>query len=230
MWFSKLAHIILYSRRSATAHSIMTESKKKAAPTHPSCIDMIVAAVTNLKDKKGSSAQAIKKYIAANFNTDVDKLAPHIKRAFVSGVTSGKLVQTKGKGASGSFKLNAKAVDDKEKKAKEAAKKKAKKEKDAEKIKANKEKLAAKKQALKEKSAAKKKSTVATKKKPTTKKLATKKPTKAAEKTKKKAAPKKTVKKTAKKTPTKSAKPSKKVADKKKKKPAKKAAASTKTK
>ena len=108
----------------------MAASKTKSAPTHPSCSDMIVAAITNLKDKKGSSAQAIKKYIATNFNADVDKLAPHIKRALVSGVTSGKLVQTKGKGASGSFKLNAKAVDAKEKKAKDAAKKKAQKEKE----------------------------------------------------------------------------------------------------
>ena len=107
----------------------MAVSQKKAAPTHPPCIDMIVAAITNLKDKKGSSTQAIKKYIAANFNADVDKLATHLKKAFVAGVKSERLVQIKGKGASGSFKLNAKAVDAKEKKAKEAAKKKAQKEK-----------------------------------------------------------------------------------------------------
>nr|CAD7256505.1 unnamed protein product [Timema shepardi] len=38
-------------------------------------------------------------------NPDAEKLAPFIKKYLKSAVTSGELVQTKGKGASGSFKL-----------------------------------------------------------------------------------------------------------------------------
>ena len=220
--YSYRKHSYLHS----TLLSIMAVSisKKKSTPTHPPCIDMIVAAITNLKEKKGSSVQAIKKYIAANFSADMDKLATHIKKAFITGVASGKLVQTKGKGASGSFKLNAKTVDTKEKKAKEAAKKKAQKEKEAAKIKAKKEKLAAKKQAAKEKASVKKS---APKKKSTTKKP--KKAEAAKKKTapKKTAAPKKKAAAAAKKTPTKKSKPSKKVAA-KKKPVAKKAAKKTK--
>ena len=59
---SDIAHLRLPST------TTMAESKKKAPATHPSCIDMIVAAIGNLKEKNGSSAQAIKKYIAANYN------------------------------------------------------------------------------------------------------------------------------------------------------------------
>ena len=200
-WF-----IIFVSRASLSDHlpsttTTMAESKKKAPATHPSCIDMIVAAIGNLKEKNGSSAQAIKKYIASNYKVDTEKLAPHIRKAFVSGVEKGKLVQTKGKGAAGSFKLNAAAdkADAKAKKAKEAAKKKAQKEKEADKKKAQKEKAAAKKAALKEKS--KKKKPVGDKKKKAS--------TKKADKPKKKAT---------KKTPTKTkkAKPAKKTSDKKK--------------
>ena len=161
----------------------MAESKKKAPATHPTCIDMIVAAIGNLKEKNGSSAQAIKKYIAANYNVDMEKLATHIRKALVTGVEKGKLVQTKGKGAAGSFKLNASAAkaDAKAKKAKEAAKKKAQKEKEAAKKKAQKEKAAAKKKAQKDK--AKKKKPVGDKKKKASTKKADKPKKKATKKT-----------------------------------------------
>ena len=51
--------------------------------------------------------QAIKKYIAANYKVDSEKLSPFIKKYLKAAVISGELVQTKGKGASGSFKLAA---------------------------------------------------------------------------------------------------------------------------
>ena len=193
-----LSDIVLRSN-TLPSTTTMAESKKKAPATHPSCIDMIVAAIGNLKEKNGSSTQAIKKYIAANYNVDMEKLATHIRKALVTGVEKGKLVQTKGKGAAGSFKLNASAQKADAKKAKEAAKKKAQKEKEAAKKKAQKEKAAAKKKAQKEK--AKKKKPAGDKKKKAS--------TKKADKPKKKAT---------KKTPTKAkkAKPAKKTSDKKK--------------
>ncbi|XP_072383809.1 uncharacterized protein [Diabrotica undecimpunctata] len=46
-----------------------------------------------------------KKYIAANYKVDAEKVAPFIKKYLKAAVATGSLVQTKGKGASGSFKL-----------------------------------------------------------------------------------------------------------------------------
>jgi hypothetical protein len=51
--------------------------------------------------------QAIKKDIAANCKVVSEKLSPFIKKYFKSAVASGELVETKGKGASGSIKLAA---------------------------------------------------------------------------------------------------------------------------
>ena len=84
--------------------------KKRAPPAHPPAAVMVASAIESLKERNGSSLQAIKKYIAANYKVDMDRQLPFIKRALKNGVTQGKLVQAKGKGASGSFKLNAKAA------------------------------------------------------------------------------------------------------------------------
>ncbi|XP_057321453.1 histone H1, orphon-like [Microplitis mediator] len=88
------------------------DSPKKAAAkkpalkaTHPSAAEMVTAAIKTLGERGGSSLQAIKKYIAVTYMVDVDKQAPFIKKFLKSAVTKGTLVQTKGKGASGSFKL-----------------------------------------------------------------------------------------------------------------------------
>ena len=70
----------------------------------------------------GSSLQNIKKYIAANYKADTAKLAPFIRKGLKNLVEKKKLIQTKGKGASGSFKISAA-----EKKEKKPAKPKAKK-------------------------------------------------------------------------------------------------------
>ncbi|CAH1384057.1 unnamed protein product, partial [Tenebrio molitor] len=45
------------------------------------------------------------KFVAANYKVDAEKVAPFIKKYLKGAVASGSLVQTKGKGASGSFKL-----------------------------------------------------------------------------------------------------------------------------
>jgi histone H1/5 len=82
--------------------------KPRAKPAHPKTADMVIGAVKNLKERGGSSLQAIKKYISANYKVDAEKLSPFIKKFIKGAVASGKLVQTKGKGASGSFKLASK--------------------------------------------------------------------------------------------------------------------------
>ena len=159
----------------------MSASPKKAPVAkkpaeHPKYIDMISAAITALKERNGSSRQAIVKYIKANYkvgeNSDV-----HVKMALKRGVASGALMQPKGTGASGSFKL-----------AKVAPKPKAKKPA---------KKPAAKKTATPKKKPATKKKSTPKKKTPAKKKASS------AKKPAKKPASKKPAKKTAAKKPAK---------------------------
>ncbi|KAA0197468.1 Histone deacetylase [Fasciolopsis buskii] len=85
-------------------------AKPKVPATHPPVIDMVKAAIIAAKDRKGTSLPTIKKFIAANYKVDVEKLGPHIRRGIVHAVEKGVLVRVgnKGKGASGSFKLGEK--------------------------------------------------------------------------------------------------------------------------
>lgn len=87
------------------AKSASSAKKPRAKPAHPRTSEMVTAAIKSLKERGGSSLQAIKKYIAAHYKLDAEKLAPFIKKYLKSAVVAGELVQTKGKGASGSFKL-----------------------------------------------------------------------------------------------------------------------------
>ncbi|XP_017461911.1 PREDICTED: histone H1E-like, partial [Rhagoletis zephyria] len=83
-------------------------SKPKAVPTHPPVAAMVKSAIGSLKERNGSSLQAIKKYIAANYKVDIERVSPFIRKHLKVAVTKGLLVQSKGKGASGSFKLKSK--------------------------------------------------------------------------------------------------------------------------
>ena len=163
----------------------MSEGEKKVAKAkkpaeHPVYAEMIVTAITTLKERNGSSGIAIKKYIKANFAVK-DNADVFIRGGLKKGVEKGTLTQVKGNGASGSFKVT--KVEKPKKVKKPAAKKPAAKKPVAKKAT---KKPAAKKATPKKKAAAKK---------PAAKKATPK----------KKAAPKKKTpaKKTAKKTPAK---------------------------
>merc|ERR1712044_47136 len=96
----------------------------------------IAKAVAELKERGGSSRQAILKYIMKNFNVGKDEKAVNsrLKLALRAGVKKGALKQAKGTGASGSFRLGEKPKAPKKPKAKKAAKpKKAKTPKKAKK-------------------------------------------------------------------------------------------------
>merc|ERR1712088_375558 len=93
-----------------------TAKKPKSKPTHPTVAVMIEAAISNLKERTGSSLVAIKKYIATNYKVDVVKLNPHIKKSLINGVEKKTLIRVKGKGASGSFKLGKSEKSEKSKK------------------------------------------------------------------------------------------------------------------
>merc|ERR1712141_766561 len=105
--------------------------KKAAKPAaHPPYANMIVAAIKALKDKKGSSRQAILKYVVANNKVEADKAAVRVKLALRKMVAAKKVVAAAaaGKKGAGSFKLPAKEPKAaKPKAAKKPAAKKAKK-------------------------------------------------------------------------------------------------------
>ena len=165
--------------------------KPKTAPAHPPVATMVNAALAALKDRKGSSLAAIKKYVAANNKVDIDRLAPFIRKYLKKAVTDGKITQVKGTGASGSFKLNKPAKEDKPKK-KPAAKKPKAAKKPAKKAKTPKK--AAKKPAAKKPA---KKAKTPKKEKKAAKPKAAKPKKPAAKKTPKKAAKKPAAKKPA---------------------------------
>merc|ERR1712045_397967 len=159
-----------------TQHNTMTEAaapkavkakKPKAPAAHPKYSVMIAAAIKALKDRTGSSRQAIAKYICANYKVDAAKAGVPLRLALKKGVAAGtlKMGGAAGKKGAGCFKIGEKAkVEKKKKPAKKAAKKPAAK-------KAAK-KPAAKKAAAKKPKAAKKPAA----KKPAAKKPAAKKP------------------------------------------------------
>ncbi|XP_007575248.1 histone H1-like [Poecilia latipinna] len=101
--------------------------KKKSAPRAkkdgPSLSKLIVAAVADSKERKGVSLAALKKVLAGK-GVDVAKANKRINTAVTKLVTGGTLSQTKGTGASGSFKL-AKKEPKAAKPAKKVVKKKA---------------------------------------------------------------------------------------------------------
>ncbi|XP_040501094.1 histone H1.4-like [Ursus americanus] len=82
-------------------------AKRKASG--PPVSELITKAVAASKERSGVSLAALKKALAAA-GYDVEKNNSRIKLGLKSLVSKGTLVQTKGTGASGSFKLNKKAA------------------------------------------------------------------------------------------------------------------------
>ena len=159
----------------STQKATKTKPKKAAAKKpadHPKYSEMTAAAIVSLKERTGSSRQAILKYIQSNYKVK-DNASTHVKACLKRGVVAGTLRQVKGTGASGSFKLADKPKAPKAKKAKKAVAKKAKKP--AKKAKKT-PKKAAKKPAAKKPAA--KKPAAKKAKKPAAKKPAAKKATK----------------------------------------------------
>lgn len=159
-------------------------AKPKKVASHPKYSDMVQEAICALKERGGSSRQAILKYIGKNYKVgDNDKtVAAHLKLALKSGVKKGTLKQSKGTGASGSFRVGTVV---KAPKAKKATKPKAAKPKKAKTPKKAAKKPVAKKTAPKKAVAAKPKKAKTPAKKPKAAAAAAAKPKKAVKSPKK---------------------------------------------
>merc|ERR1712233_68496 len=152
------------------ADAAVPKAKKAAKPAaHPPYAAMIAAAIKGLGDKKGSSRQAILKYVMSNNKVDADKAAVRVKLALRKMIASKKVVAAAaaGKKGAGSYKLAAVEKKPKAKKPAKKAKKPAKKP-----VKKAAKKPAAKKAA--KKPAAKKPAAKKAAKKPAAKKAAKK--------------------------------------------------------
>ncbi|XP_036739789.2 histone H1.3 [Manis pentadactyla] len=89
-----------------------TVGKRRASG--PPVSELITKAVAASKERSGISLAALKKALAAA-GYDVEKNNSRIKLGLKSLVSKGTLVQTKGTGASGSFKLNKKVASGEDK-------------------------------------------------------------------------------------------------------------------
>lgn len=85
--------------------AVVKSKKPRVKPTHPSTAEMVNTAIKALKERRGSSVQAIKKYAVETYKIDAEKQGTYIKKYLKAAVASGVIIQTKGKGATGSFKI-----------------------------------------------------------------------------------------------------------------------------
>ena len=93
--------------KSAPKKTKSSAKKPRINPVQRRISEMVANAIKCLNEGGGSSLCAIKKYIAANYQVDSVQLSPFIKQYLKTAVAIGELVQTTGKGASGSFTLAA---------------------------------------------------------------------------------------------------------------------------
>jgi len=99
-------------------------AKAKKPADHPKYSQMIKEALGALKERGGSSRQAILKYIVKHYHLGQEEktINAHLKLALRAGVKNGNLNQSKGTGASGSFRLGEKKTAEKKPKAAKAKK------------------------------------------------------------------------------------------------------------
>merc|ERR1712223_1992807 len=135
----------------AAAPKAKKAAKPKVPAAHPPYATMIGAAIKALKERNGSSRQAILKYVCANYKVDAAKAQVRVRLALKKMAAAKKVVAggAAGKKGAGCFKLAEKPKVEKKKKAvkKPKAKKAAKKPKKA--VKRPAAKKAAKKPAAK---------------------------------------------------------------------------------
>ena len=119
------------SAPAAAAPKAKKAAKPKVAAAHPPYASMIAAAIKGLGDKKGSSRQAILKYVVANNKVDAAKAAVRVRLALKKLIIAKKVVAAAaaGKKGAGSFKLPAAELKAKKVKKPKAKKPKAKKPK-----------------------------------------------------------------------------------------------------
>merc|ERR1712179_727141 len=106
-----------FHRKSLNTVTMSTPKEKKAIarknPLHPTYDVMVMEAIKTLKERKGSSRQAIIKYINSNYKISDKKpeaLAVQVRLALKRETAKGNL--TNPKGPNGSFKISKAGAED----------------------------------------------------------------------------------------------------------------------
>lgn len=112
---SNFDQAVIMSKKLLSASFTITPTDVKKRPRYR---DMVKEAISFLNERKGSSRQAISKFIENTYNLSSDNksVQTRLKMSLVRGVNDGYFIQTSGSGANGSFKVK------KEEKKKEKAK------------------------------------------------------------------------------------------------------------
>jgi hypothetical protein len=97
------------SKSSPNKRSKSSPTKRPKSPktVRPKTTDFVVQAIRNRKDPKGCSAQAIRTYIKKTYNVPDRSLNTMVRRAILSGLSTGVVVRAQGDqstGASGRFR------------------------------------------------------------------------------------------------------------------------------
>ena len=81
-------------------------NKPKKTVNHPTYAEMVASSIAMLKDRRGSSRQAITKHVCANYDVDAVRASFFIQKALKKGIEEGTFKKAKesGKGA-GRYKL-----------------------------------------------------------------------------------------------------------------------------
>merc|ERR1711963_1111424 len=90
--YQQLQTYIMTAAAAAAAPKAKKAAKPKAPAAHPPYASMITAAIKALGDKKGSSRQAILKYVVANNKVDAAKAAVRVRLALKKMVEAKKIV------------------------------------------------------------------------------------------------------------------------------------------
>lgn len=91
--------------RTPSPNKARKSGKPRTPASHPAVEVMVKAAITALKDRRGSSLRSIKKYISANYKVDMARTSPFIRSYLIRAVSDNTLKQTSGTGASGRFRF-----------------------------------------------------------------------------------------------------------------------------
>lgn len=93
------------SKKGTSAKKAASGSSKSSL--HPTYNEMIQKAIVALKERNGASRQKVASYIVSNYTGlgEPSSVTAPLRRALVKALAAGTIINTKGTGASGRFKL-----------------------------------------------------------------------------------------------------------------------------
>uniref|UniRef100_A0A8R1HQ36 H15 domain-containing protein n=2 Tax=Caenorhabditis japonica TaxID=281687 RepID=A0A8R1HQ36_CAEJA len=100
-------HLDASTEETSLNYVLLGRPHRDKAQTHPTYMEMIKGAIQAIDNGKGSSKAAILKYIAQNYHVgeNLPKVNSHLRSVLKKAVDKGDIEQTRGHGATGSFRM-----------------------------------------------------------------------------------------------------------------------------